>query len=77
MRGLVDENIARADEFLEFVHDIDRSALAPNPALAREVERLPGRKLIFTNGSRDHALRTVAQLGLEGLFEDAFDIVAA
>ncbi len=77
LRGLVDENIARPDEFLEFVHDIDRSALLPNPPLAREVARLPGRKLIFTNGSRDHALRTVAQLGLEGLFEDAFDIVAA
>jgi putative hydrolase of the HAD superfamily len=77
LRGLVDEKIARPDEFLEFVHDIDRSALVPNPSLAREVERLPGRKLIFTNGSRDHALRTVAQLGLEGLFEDAFDIVAA
>ena len=39
--------------------------------------RLPGRKLIFTNGSRDHALRTASQLGLDGLFEDAFDIVAA
>ncbi len=77
LRGLVEENIAQPDEFLDFVHDVDRSALAPNPALAREVSRLPGRKLIFTNGSRDHALRTVAQLGLAGLFEDAFDIVAA
>jgi putative hydrolase of the HAD superfamily len=38
---------------------------------------LPGRKLIFTNGSRNHALLTAKQLGLEGLFEDAFDIVAA
>jgi putative hydrolase of the HAD superfamily len=77
LRGLVDEGVVRPHEFLEFVHDIDRSGLAPNPSLAREVERLPGRKLIFTNGSRDHALRTVAQLGLEDLFEDAFDIVAA
>ena len=39
--------------------------------------RLPGRKLIFTNGSRAHAILTAKQLGLEGLFEDAFDIVAA
>jgi putative hydrolase of the HAD superfamily len=77
LRGLVDEKIAEVDEFLEFVHDIDRSGLAPNPSLAREVGRLPGRKLIFTNGSRDHALRTVEQLGLDGIFEDAFDIVAA
>ncbi|MGO4872270.1 MAG: pyrimidine 5'-nucleotidase [Roseiarcus sp.] len=77
LRGLVDEDFVRPHDFLEFVHDVDRSGLTPNPSLAREVKRLPGRKLIFTNGSRDHALRTVAQLGLDGLFEDAFDIVAA
>ena len=59
------------------MHDIDRSALKPDPILAREVERLPGRKLIFTNGSRNHAILTARQLGLDGLFEDAFDIVAA
>src|SRR6185437_16951322 len=63
--------------FLDFVHNIDRSDLAPNPALAEEIAKLPGRKLIFTNGSRRHALATVEQLGLGGLFEDAFDIVAA
>ena len=77
LRGLVDEKLAEPDAFLEFVHDIDRSALAPNLPLAREIARLPGRKLIFTNGSRDHALRTAEQLGLAGIFEDAFDIVAA
>ena len=59
------------------MHDIDRSSLPPHPELAAEIARLPGRKLIFTNGSRNHALRTVEQLGLTGLFEDAFDIVAA
>jgi putative hydrolase of the HAD superfamily len=77
LRGLVDLDAVRPEEFLDFVHDIDRSGLAPHPALALELARLPGRKLIFTNGSRDHALRTVEQLGLAGLFEDAFDIVAA
>jgi A/G-specific adenine glycosylase len=77
LRGLVNEDFIEADDFLAFVHDVDRSALAPNPELARELARLPGRKLIFTNGSRAHALNTVAQLGLEGLFEDAFDIVAS
>ncbi len=77
LRGLVDEDQIHPGDFLDFVHDVDRSGLAPNPALALEVARLPGRKLIFTNGSRDHALRTARQLGLEGLFEDAFDIVAA
>ncbi len=77
LRGLVDEDGVAPGPFLDFVHDIDRSDLAPNPALAEEIARLPGRKLIFTNGSRSHALATVEQLGLGGLFEDAFDIVAA
>ena len=77
LRGLVDEDGIAPDHFLDFVHDIDRSGLAPNPALAEEIAKLPGRKLIFTNGSRNHALETVAKLGLNGLFEDAFDIVAA
>jgi putative hydrolase of the HAD superfamily len=77
LRGLVEDNIDEAERFLEFVHDIDRSELKPNPALAREIALLPGRKLIFTNGSREHAILTARQIGLDGLFEDAFDIVAA
>ena len=78
LRGLVEEKIeGEIERFLEFVHDVDRSALTPDPVLAFEIARLPGRKLIFTNGSRNHAMLTTRQLGLEGLFEDAFDIVAA
>ena len=77
LRGLVDEDGIRPSDFLDFVHDIDRSGLPPNPSLGIEIARLPGRKLIFTNGSRHHALRTIEQLGFSELFEDAFDIVAA
>ena len=77
LRGLVEESAIDPGPFLEFVHDVDRSGLARDARLAREIGRLPGRRLIFTNGSRDHALRTVAELGLDGLFEDAFDIVAS
>jgi putative hydrolase of the HAD superfamily len=77
LRGLIDENLVGHEEFLAFVHDIDRSMLRPDPSLAAQIAALPGRKLIFTNGSRDHALRTAAQLGMADLFEDVFDIVAA
>ena len=76
LRGLIDEDLVDPAEFLSYVHAIDRSTLAPNLALALEIALLPGRKLIFTNGSRDHALRTAAQLGLGDAFEDVFDIVA-
>lgn len=77
MLGLIEEHNIRADQFLQFVHDIDRSSIGVDHALAAAISRLPGRRLILTNGSRDHALRTAEQLGLHHLFEDVFDIVAA
>lgn len=77
LRGLIVDHAIGFEEFLAFVHDIDRSTLLPNPTLARAIMVLPGRKLILTNGSRDHALRTAEALGLGQMFEDIFDIVAA
>ncbi len=77
LRGLMEEHEVRADEFLDFVHDIDRTGLSPDPDLGQALLALPGRKLILTNGSREHALRTTEQLGLHKVFEDVFDIVAA
>jgi putative hydrolase of the HAD superfamily len=41
------------------------------------IAKLPGRKLILTNGSTDHADKVLARLGLEAHFEAVFDIVAA
>jgi putative hydrolase of the HAD superfamily len=77
LKGLMEEHRIDADEFLSFVHDIDRSSLKPNHSLAGAIAALPGRKLILTNGSREHALRTAEQLGVDKMFEDIFDIVAA
>ncbi len=76
LRGLMEEHAVGAGQFLEFVHDIDRTMLPPNPALGQALLQLPGRKLIFTSGSREHALKTTAQLGISDAFEDVFDIVA-
>ncbi len=77
LSGLMQEGLVEAGAFLAFVHDIDRSDLAANHALAESIRALPGRKLILTNGSRDHALKTTERLGLQDLFEDVFDIAAA
>lgn len=74
LAGLIREYDVAPAEFLHFVHDIDRSSLAPNPALAQAIEALPGRKLILTNGSHAHALATARQLGIDHLFEDFFAI---
>jgi putative hydrolase of the HAD superfamily len=77
MRGLMTEHGMSPDDFLEFVHQIDHSPLQPNPALGAAIERLPGRKLILTNGTRRHAQAVLARLALERHFEDVFDIIAA
>jgi putative hydrolase of the HAD superfamily len=77
MRGMMAEHNMPHEEYLEAVHDIDHSAIEPNPALGAAIEKLPGRKLILTNGTKKHADAVVARLELHGRFEDTFDIVAA
>jgi putative hydrolase of the HAD superfamily len=76
MRGLMTEHGMDPDEFLAFVHQIDHSPLTPNPALGNALEKLPGRKLILTNGTRAHADAVLRRLEIDRHFEDVFDIVA-
>jgi putative hydrolase of the HAD superfamily len=77
MRGLMTEHGMEPDHFLDFVHQIDHSPLEPNPALGAVIEKLPGRKLILTNGTRKHADAVMRRLQIHDHFEDVFDIVAA
>jgi putative hydrolase of the HAD superfamily len=77
MRGLMTEHGLDPDDFLDFVHRIDHSPLEPNPALGAALAKLPGRKLILTNGTRKHAEAVMARLAVREHFEDVFDIVAA
>jgi putative hydrolase of the HAD superfamily len=77
MNGLMERHGIDPDDFLNKVHDIDYSWVAPNPALGEAIKALRGRKFIFTNGDRGHAERTARQLGIIDHFDDIFDIVAA
>ena len=77
MRGMMTEHGMRPDDFLDFVHQIDHSPLEPNPALGDAIEKLPGRKVILTNGTRRHADAVLARLEIERYFQDVFDIIAA
>jgi putative hydrolase of the HAD superfamily len=77
MRGLMTEHGMKPDDFLEFVHQIDHSPLEPNPALGVAIEKLGGRKLILTNGTRKHADIVMRRLEIDRHFEDVFDIAAA
>jgi putative hydrolase of the HAD superfamily len=77
LRALMDRHGVEPVGFLEEVHRVDLTAVGPSPALGAALEALPGRKLIFTNASTDHAERVLERLGVAGHFEDIFDIVAA
>jgi putative hydrolase of the HAD superfamily len=77
LSGLMRVHKVEPAEFLAYVHDIDLSVVQDAPELRREIEKLPGRKLIYTNGSRGHAERVAEKLGILDLFEDICDIVSS
>jgi putative hydrolase of the HAD superfamily len=61
-------------DFHAIFHDMSLEALAHDPDLVAAIERLPGRRLIFTNADDVHAERVLARLGLSHLFDDVFHI---
>jgi putative hydrolase of the HAD superfamily len=74
LRGLMVEHGVPPDGFLDYVHDIDHSPVAASPRLDEALHGLPGRKLIFTNGTVAHAEKVLARLGVGRHFGDIFDI---
>jgi len=72
--GLMAEHAVDPHGYLDFVHDVDMSLLQPAANLRGQIEALPGRKLIFTNADAPYAHRVLAARGLDGVFEDIFDI---
>ena len=76
LSGLMAEHDVDPHDFLEYVHDIEMDVLAEDRRLVDAVARLPGRKLIFTNGDAPYARRVLDKLGLSESFEAIHDIHA-
>ncbi len=76
LRGLMLEHGVEPRRFLDYVHEIDLTPVPPDPALVEAVAALPGRKLVFTNGTADYAERVIARIGLTGQFFAIHDIIA-
>lgn len=74
--GLLAEHEVTADDFLNFVHDVPLDRVPPDPDLRAALQRLPGRKLIFTNGAEHHAMRVLERIGVADLFEGVFHILS-
>ena len=74
LSGLMKKKSVDPNEFLEFVHDIDISWLPKDKNLKEELIKIKEKKYIFSNGSHAHINNVTNQLGINGLFDGAFDI---
>ncbi|MFZ0267639.1 pyrimidine 5'-nucleotidase [Caulobacter sp.] len=77
LAGLMMHHGMEPKAFLDEVHDVSMDRLTPDVALRQAILSLPGRRLVFTNGSTGHAERVLDRLGLADLFEDTFAIETA
>ena len=76
LAGLMRDHGVDPHEFLDFVHDIDLARLAADADLVAALDRLPGRKFVFTNADEGHARRVLDRLGLANAFDGLHDIHA-
>ncbi|MDP4795933.1 MAG: pyrimidine 5'-nucleotidase [Rhodospirillales bacterium] len=75
MRGLMTRHNVDPEAFLAYVHKIDLTPISADPILNGALDKLPGRKVIFTNGTTAHAENITRHLGIDHHFEGCFDII--
>lgn len=77
LRGLMTEADVDPHDFMDKVHDLDLTPIDKCAIIADALERLKGRKIIFTNAPRIHADRVLTHLDLGHHFEGIYDITGA
>lgn len=76
LAGLIADHGTDPHHFLDHVHDIALDRVGHDERLVAAIARLPGRKLVFTNGDAPYAQRVLDRLGLGDTFEAIHDIHA-
>jgi len=74
LAGLMREHNVDPAPYLVDVHDISMDSLTPDPLLAARIKALPGRRIVYTNGSAPYAERVLEARGLSGLFDAIYGI---
>lgn len=74
LKGMMTMHGMAPEDFLAHVHEIDLSPIPPLPDLCDAIAALPGRKLVYTNGSRGHAERVTKHMELHHHFHGMFGI---
>jgi len=77
LRGMMDNHGVDPDLFLFEVHKLDYSIISPNEELNKQLEKLEGRKIIYTNANRQHADDVLKKLKLDHMFTEIFDVKTA
>ena len=77
LRGMMENHKMDPIPYLEYVHKIDLSAIIRDDQMEKALDKLPGRKIVFTNAAASYAEKVLERLGIAHHFEDVFDIVAA
>jgi len=74
LAGLMREHDLDPEPYLVAVHDISMDHMEKDPELAANIRNLPGKKIVYTNGSAPYAGRVLAARGLTGLFDGIFGV---
>ncbi|WP_171207704.1 MULTISPECIES: pyrimidine 5'-nucleotidase [unclassified Ruegeria] len=74
LAGLMAEHDLDPDPYLHAVHQVDMSHMEPDTTLAGHIRALPGRRIVYTNGSAPYAERVLAARGLDGLFDAIYGV---
>jgi putative hydrolase of the HAD superfamily len=77
LAGLMAHHGVDPHDFLDDVHAIPLDRIAPDARLAAGLARLPGRKIVFTNGDAPYARRVLDAIGISEHFAGLHDIHAA
>jgi len=76
LAGLIRNDHIDPDAYHDEVNDIEELGLAPDARLRSGLERLPGRRLIFTNNCGRFALNVATRLDIADLFSGIIDVKA-
>ncbi|NOD83788.1 pyrimidine 5'-nucleotidase [Ruegeria sp. HKCCD6119] len=74
LAGLMAEHDLDPDPYLHAVHQVDMSHMDPDAELADHIRALPGRRIVYTNGSAPYAERVLEARGLTGLFDAIYGV---
>lgn len=74
LRGLMLEHGLDPQDYIDHLSQLDLSDVAANPTLAETLNRLDGRKIIYTNAFTEHTREVMERIGITEHFDAVYDI---